>query len=721
MFIRNPLQMNDWEIKKFLIAVFAIQLALWGLIGLEALGFQIPILRQMVGFIYLTFVPGILIIRTLKLHKLGNIETLLYAVGLSIASLMFIGLFMNIFYPLFEIAKPISFEPLIITISSYTLILSILSYFRDKEFTSPSFIGANEFLSSKFLSLCLLPFVAIFGTYLVNFYQSNILLMILIVLLAVIPIFASFELIPRNLYPFGVFVIAISLLYHNSLITMNLWGWDIHIEYYFSSLVVKNGYWDRTIYCNANALLPIVMLAPIYSIIMDIELTWLFKIVYPLLFSLVPVGLYRIFQKQTNERIAFLACFFFISLGVFYSEMLEMTRQQIAELFLVLLVLLIVDKNTDVKRRFLYIVFSISLVVSHYGTSYVYIFLLISSLLILPLINFLVMQEVTSKFKFGTKRKHARANNSINSISLILILLYITFIFTWYIYNSSSSLFETIVNIGNRILANMNEILNPEASHALYLIMREPVSPLHYITKILHYIAQFFIILGIFDLIFTRRLANKFDMKYSAISISFFLGYFIILAFPYFGLGTTRLYHLSLIFLAPFCVTGGITAIRVTIKLIGSRNQTIEVALKVLSVFFMVFLLFNSGWVYEVAKDKPSSISLSKRDYPKFNTQEVLCAKWLNTMRTGPIYADAYRWLILIEFEGYYGFTWRVNFQNAQDEGLYIYLGTFNIKENKILLERYIFSSVEITPIDVKVLIKKRYKIYDNGGAQIYR
>ena len=93
MQINNPFQMNDWEIERFLKVVLAIQFALWAVIGLDAVGLQIPILRQFIGFIYLTFIPGILILCVLKLHKLGNIETLLYTVGLSLASLMFTGFF----------------------------------------------------------------------------------------------------------------------------------------------------------------------------------------------------------------------------------------------------------------------------------------------------------------------------------------------------------------------------------------------------------------------------------------------------------------------------------------------------------------------------------------------------------------------------------------------------------------------------------------------------
>jgi uncharacterized membrane protein len=77
----NPLQMVDWEIRKFLKVVLVAQLVMLGLVGLSALGFGIPVLTQIVGFIYLTFIPGIIILRILRLHELGSVRTLLYSVG----------------------------------------------------------------------------------------------------------------------------------------------------------------------------------------------------------------------------------------------------------------------------------------------------------------------------------------------------------------------------------------------------------------------------------------------------------------------------------------------------------------------------------------------------------------------------------------------------------------------------------------------------------------
>ena len=265
MQINNPFQMNDWRIDKFFKVILAIQLAMWGVIGLDSIGLSIPIVRQLIGFIYLTFIPGIIILRILKLHKLGSIETLLYAVGLSIALLMFIGLFMNTFYPLFGIPGPISTAPLIITISVVVLILCTLCYFIDKDFSDSSFIDIKDIFSPLVLFLIFVPFLAIFGTYLVNFYGNNILLLLLLVMIAVIVILIGFDKIINN-YPLVIVVIAISLLFHNSLSSMYLVEWgDISFEYWIAKVVMMNSVWDPTIPTNLNGMPSITILLPLFS------------------------------------------------------------------------------------------------------------------------------------------------------------------------------------------------------------------------------------------------------------------------------------------------------------------------------------------------------------------------------------------------------------------------------------------------------------------------
>ena len=91
MQIDNPLRLNDWDAKPFLEFVLSVQSAVLVLIGLSAVGIEIPVIRPLVCFVYLTFIPGFVVLRILGLHALNVIETYVYTVALSIAVLMFTG------------------------------------------------------------------------------------------------------------------------------------------------------------------------------------------------------------------------------------------------------------------------------------------------------------------------------------------------------------------------------------------------------------------------------------------------------------------------------------------------------------------------------------------------------------------------------------------------------------------------------------------------------
>ena len=741
MQINNPLQINDWEIKKFLKVILAVQLAMWGVIGLDAIGLQIPILRQLIGFIYLTFVPGIIILRILKLHKLGNIETLLYTVGLSIATLMFTGLFMNTVYPFFGISGPISLVPLIITISAVVLILCVLCYVRDKDFSDPSFIEVGNELSPPALFLLLIPFLAIFGTYLVNFYHSNILLMFLIVIIALIAVLIGFDnFIPKNLYPLAVFVIAISLLFHRSLISMYIIGWDIHLEYYLSNLVMGNSYWDSTIHSTVNAMLSIVMLPPIYSIISDMSLTWVFKIIYPLLFSLVPLGLYRVFQKQTDDNIAFLSIFFFMSMFRFYYPM---PRQNIAEFYLILLILAMIDKDINkIKRAVLIIVFGVSLAISHYGTSYIFMFCLIATWLLLFFMGSPTAQKLRNNFhaKFGRKREKLVGNpiplKVDRTISSTFVLLFIIFALTWYMYLSSSSAFNAIIHLGDHIASSIStDFLNPETVQGLEMMTAQPAPGLlHEVCRIINYLNQIFIIIGCITLLLIYR-ELKFEPEYAAFSMVNLAILFAAVSVPFFAsaLNMERVYHITLIFLAPFCVIGGITVFRVLSRVlkVSWTDKYVRNSLKVLSVYFVIFLLYSTGFVWEVAEGYSGSISIGQEGIKKYGDtkekagfyciyileQDVFSARWLskNTNKQNLwIYCDSdAKNHVLCS----YGLMGRHGNILSPDTTIlydaYIYLRRLNVVDG--IMSGPLYNTTEIF-----LILEKNGKIYLNGGSEIY-
>ena len=710
---------------------------------------DIPFLRQIFGFVFLTFVPGLLILHILKLNKLNTIEIILYCVGLSIAFVMFIGLFINTVYPLFGIPKPISICSLTIAINVAISILCVSSYKTNKEFINPISVNIKELLSPPVLFLCLIPFLAIFGTYLMNFYHNNLFILILIVVIGMIALLIGFDkFIPKKLYPLAVFIIAVSLLFHRSLISMYISGYDIQFEYYLCNLVKMNGIWDSTLPNTYNAMLSLVMLAPIYSIVLNMEITWVFKIIYPLLFSLVPLGLYRVFQKQTDDKLAFLACFFFMSLVTSFAEMPTLARQEIAELFLVLLILLMIDKNMDkTKRSFLCIVFGISLAVSHYGLSYIYMFCLISAWLILVSMDNPAIQRLRDNFHSKFSRyKREKLDGTPNSLKIedrtirsTFVLLFVVFTLTWYMYVSSSSTFDTIAHIGDHIASNIfTDFLNPEAAEGLYLLMPESsYTLLQRINQIILYLCQIFIVIGCIVLL--KRRGMKFERDYAAFSMINLGILFACIAVPFFAssLNMVRVYQITLIFLAPFCVMGGITVLRVLSRIFRTSwtNKTVRSSLKILSVYFVIFLLYETGFVYYVAEGQSNSVSLnSTAGMYCYNDREISGAMWLNGVKDSDsdrdsnryIYADEPRWLLLCSRLGWlepgHPLMFTVdNINRTREVASHIYFGTRNAVERDIRLRHVSGVTSVFEYINLEYAVDGRGKIYANGGCEIYK
>lgn len=749
IYLPNILKMNDWPINKFLRVIFAIQIAFLGLIGLDLINIHIPILREVIASICLLFVPGILILRILKLHDLGNTETFLYSVGLSIASLMFTGFFMNMIYPLFKIFRPLSLEYLIITINIELVLLSFFAYKQDKNFSNLNFVDMGNILSYKTIILLLIPFLAIIGTYLVNMYQNNILLMLMLVIISIIAILVGFDkFITKEYYPLVLFVITLSLLFHTSLISTNIWGWDIHQEFYFANQVIQNSFWNSSFANNVNAMLSIVSLAPIISIVSNINLTWILKIIYPFLFSLTSLGLYKIFQKQTTDKIAFLSTFFFVTFYVFFIEMVSLARQEIAELFLITFVLVLISQNiSEIKKAILLITFSISIAVSHYGLSYIFIIFLIS-IWLYPLIENYTNNIRTKILNLKSNTiKHASENEIYENkgnrnIKSTFLLLYIIFTISWYLYVAQSSPFITIIHIGNQISSNIfTDFLNPDTAQGLNILVKETTTPLRSIAKYLIISSQLLIILGFIKLVISKKYNFK---KEFIILLVINLALLVAgIAVPYFAssLNTTRLYQIALIFLSPLCVIGGIWVFEIINK-VARRNwqDTTNIALKVLSIFFVVMFLFNSGFIYEVTNDHPISISLSQQSVKNNNNiqdegvfyttldlfkEDTFSTSWFN--RNVPhgkgtiVYRDYIANSAVTAYAGTYQDHNKFLLKNTSEiePGAFVFVAYPNLVKN-VGREKSGYSFIFMND-NISYLLKNSNEIYANGGDEIYR
>lgn len=721
--------MNNWEIKKVLSIVLAIQIAVPGFVGLATLGFNIPVLRQVLGFFYITLIPGFLILRILRLRNLSSAELLLYSVGLSLALVMFLGLFANSVFPLIGVSRPISTFPVTAAMTVAVLILCVLAYRRDKSFSTPTQFNWQELLSPPALFLILLPLLSVLGTQMVNLYDSNVLLLTLVAIVALVPVIVTFtNFIPQRLYPLAVLTIALALLFHVTLISNYLIGSDVHGEYRFANAVLTNAVWDTSLPSSYNAMASIVVLAPVYSIVCGMELTWVFKLIYPLLFSLVPLAIYQAYNWQLGSKIAFLATFFFMSVSAFYAHIPTLARTEIATLFLALTSLLIVRKTMlPLPRSALLLVFTASIAISHYTVSYI-------------LMGFLVMVLLILLVKGKSSAKSPRQVDN-KTITVNLVAFYVVFSLLWYIWQAGGSIFADLVKITEHVATCfLTEFLNPELSEA-FLTITTPLPPLHEVTKYLHLFTQFLIGVGILELLLQWR-QKKLDNEFSIFSLVNFGCLVAAIVVPYlaYSVQTTRLYHMTLIFLAPFCITGAIAIQRFLFR---RGRATAAAPFMVMSIVLAAFLLFNTGFIYEVARDHPNSVSLSQQSIRQYGDakskvgfygyytpeEEVFSARWLSghaaqDIKVYATYLDSAR-VHALESYGEIP-SWRVvpltDSLQELDKGAYVYLQYINVAEG-LANETFRTATTErkTYPLGkISHLWEKANKIYSNGGSEIY-
>ena len=700
----------EWKSRDFLVIILFLQLIVYA-----TTFFNVLVARQVIGFIYFTFVPGFVIIKLLKLDELDGLETILFSVGLSVAFLMFAGLFINEFCFLFGVSKPLSLVPLMIILNSFILVGGVLVYLRSgcvKHFKTSTF-G----LSPSALLFMVLPVLTVLGAMWVNVYENNSILLFLIIAIAFLFIIGviSKKFLPPKIYPLAVFIIAISLLYHSSLISNSLihFGSDMPGEVFAFKIVENNAHWssvnpypgDLSV-GRTYGMLSVTILPSIYTKLLNLDIIWVFKTLYPLIFSLVPLGLYKIWSKIINAKYAFVSAFLFMAYNVFYTEILGLNKQMIGELFFVLLLLVILNKKIrPINKTLCFLIFGFALIVSHYALAEIFLFL----------ISFVLISLIIMK-------KPSR------NITLTMVLCFFAIMFSWYLYTSSSAVFDAFSNFGEHVYSQLGEFFNPATRGQTVLRglgMEAPPTIWNMISRIFAYLTQVLIVVGFVGVI-TKRSGIRFDMEYFLLSLFSltFLAALILVPGLANTLNMTRFYHILLVFLAPLCVLGA-----ETIAKIVSKRKTELIGSILLLVVLVPYFLFQVGFVYEVTGSDNWSVPLSKYRMPAYRlygqlgyttAYSISGAQWLSNnvaVEYTQIYADF--WSRRTELRGYgsvyLGYVETLsNTTKITTKGI-VYLSSLNIIEGTVIGDRYLWNSSELG------FLSDLNTIYSNGGCEVYK
>lgn len=720
------LLLNDWPIKKFIQIVLGLLTLVWGVIALDNLIIPLPIIRQLIVFVFLTFIPGFVILRCMKLHSREPIPTLLYTIGLSLMVLMSTGFFIDGFFALFGLPDPISLLHLLIALSLVIVLLTLVAYYRDTTFSGDISFNLDQTYTPIVLFMLILPFLAIIGTYLVNFYQDTAVLWFLLIAIIALIALAGFGYIPKKYYPLLIFIIALSLLYQTSLISMYLTGSDVHEEYYAASLVIEHAFWDSSIALNINAMLSIVMLCPIYSILLNLDIGWVLKIIYPFLFALLPLGMYQLFREQLGDTFGFLSTMFMISMGTYFTLMLHVLRQGVAEFFLVLLLLVMIDHTMiPWKRRVLGIFFAAGLIVSHYGLAWIYLFIFTLTFLLLLGLNFLE-KEKNSNFQF---------------IDAKFLSIYIGMTAIWYGYITASTMKAQLTQQAQTLSEKFySSFFQVQDSQPAMILEKGIMTPLHVVAKSLNALALILIALGILLAVFwllTKWKNYEFNLnrEFYVLSVTNFITFAAGFVIPsLFMFSTTRIYHIVLIVLSPFTIIGGILLLKIIVLPLAPQWMPSRDTLrKMFTVFFVVLFLFGTSLLYQVANDSPDSIALSQKYISESNStqsinqfyttyfleSEVFGVRWLKKHRDEnlKVYADMPSNLMPLVS---YGQILNGLPLQANDEppiGSYIYLRYINLRYGLISGPDEFSNVYSIS--EIKSYLEQRNVIYDNNFTEI--
>ncbi len=605
--IPDIFRLNDWQTRRFILIVLSTLIAYDATFPADKFLFEIPILPQLLGFVIFTFIPGFIIIRILRIHNIDRILNILLVVGLSMAFNTFLSFFLNEITFIFNFV-PISFISLFVTYNLILTILLTICYFRDSR--SLNAINDAKDIEVSLLQISLLvliPSLSVLGIYLLNYYNINYVNILLTIIISLIPFLYRF----REFHVILIWISAISILFSTHLVSDYLWSWDIHFQYYVANLIKENGYWKSDLPQGANSLLAIVLLAPIYSILLDLDLVWVYKIVYPFFFSLVPVGIYYLAKMQFNDDvIAFFSPFVFMFYYGFFKDMTD--KQQIAEIFLILSLITMFNGNTRV--RMLTILFLSMLPLSHYGVSHIFLFSLIFTLAI--------------SYIFRIK----------NALPIISVFLFAILTIAWYIYTSKMYIFGTIVNVGYHTVSSLIEITKPEIRSGVDYLTAPAPNVLWIIYKAISAILVLCIIIGVIRLIhsyLTRKPICR-DWCFGLIAIAF-TSFILTLTFKGFELGMDRGLQIALTVLSPFAIVGFMTIFNTISKVTDIATAT--TVYKFIAMYLCIFILFSSGLIHELAGDQIQyAIALNKN--PKWNVydiSEVEGARWLKTNSVGNV------------------------------------------------------------------------------------
>lgn len=680
--------------------------------------YNIPILRQITGFIFLAIIPGMLILRFIDAKAMNVLEKGVLSIGTSIAFLLVFSLLFNNLALFYRIPKPLEVQPIILSLTLIYIVLLLLGRTRGTkihiELNKSVFTSTEKFFLA---TLVLFPALSIFGTHVLNTTDNNIFIIILLLLVPsfVVAVCIFNKSLNTRMYPLAILFISISLQLLLALRSNHIIGNDAHIEFYIYMLTQTNYHWALFEPNVLNSCLSISLLPAIFHAVLGIPPEMLFKTLFSVLFSVVPLVIFLIARNYLEDIFAFIAACFFMFQPQFLQTAAN-ARTYIAIMFFAMFILVLVQRDLEQpKKRLLFLMLLAASVLSHYSTTYIIFGILLGTWFLTSLL----------KTRYNLEKL----------ITLDIILIFFVFIYLWYSVVTVLP-WKNMVEFLIAISDNIGGFLLPSARgsdiNALFgdhIGMRKLP---YYIQFLSTWLTLGFVGLGILDLLinFKKRAIigmhdqkvdfqkNKFNTTYAVMSIICIVILILVVTLP--GISVRyeaeRVYPLVLIILATFFITGAhlFTSLIHRFSQVPRKN-----VLMIILIILVPYFLASSGIAYTfygISRDIHLHSEGIQYEMKYTHDSESFTAQWLQ------MHMDS-NYMISADPIGIYRLESQGLIRSNQTQQLftdlnlkgYYYLRYSNIIYGNVVNRRGYYQSIREYPH----LLNNQIKISSNGKSVI--
>lgn len=700
---------------------------------------SLGLLRVLIAVVVVLLLPGLLVTVLLQL-ELDGWERLAFAFGLSLVLVMALGAGISGLHSV-GVDRPLDGKLLA---AVYSLMVGVLvlvvGAFRPQAMVLPRVAAPPICVSLASVVIALV----VIGARVANVTGEPAILMLALVILSMLPLIIFLpRFCPTDSYPAFLALGSAALLLHRSLISWRFTGFDVHWEYFFASRVLERGYWTPDIAHNYNSTLSVVALPPVFSAVSGIDLVLVYKVVFPLMFALVPVTLYLAWRRVWGEGPAFLATTFLVLTQTFYGVMPHQPRMQIALLFLALL-FLCARLPRRLTTTLLPLVFGLGLVVAHYSVAY----FLMPFLLVCAALR--SIRQLGWQLGLGARATVVERPDHLDPLtSWPFLRFFVVVALAWYIFASpGGTTFATAVHTFEQLGANLrNDLFRADSSEGLDILTKD-LTPLREVARYVYLGFQVLMLVGLIEAL-RRWWRGEIDTAWAAAGIPAIILNAAAVLVPNFAstLHLDRIYQLTMVFLAPLAILGAMTLSTLLTRRVpraslgmSQRWERAQLHVAALAVVLVLYGLLSTGVLYQLRGERPNLVPLSSGwmeehgtesellafygSYPKL--ADAAAARWAlaHGIPATSIYADLYGRAYVMG--DYFPFDDLHSIDPAKPlpGGVSVLLWSLNLREGVMAgpYERWTRDGEDWWPMTELVGVTgPMSKLYDNASAGFFR